>query len=76
MTGPNAIDRDGPVVAVRPVPGTPRPYAFPAVAEHRLENGLILVDSYHCSRYNTNTGRLTPQMFREVVGRAVDLAAH
>jgi uracil-DNA glycosylase len=28
--------------------------------------GLILVNSYHCSRYNTNTGVLTPQMFREV----------
>jgi uracil-DNA glycosylase len=45
-------------------------------AEHRLENGRFLVDSYHCSRYNTNTGRLTPQMFRDVVGRAVELAAH
>jgi uracil-DNA glycosylase family 4 len=45
-------------------------------AEHALENGLILIDSYHCSRYNTNTGRLTPQMFRDVVARAVRLAAH
>jgi uracil-DNA glycosylase family 4 len=27
---------------------------------------LILFDSYHCSRYNTNTGRLTPQMFQAV----------
>lgn len=44
-------------------------------AEHALENGLLLVDSYHCSRYNTNTGRLTPQMFRDVVARAVELAA-
>jgi uracil-DNA glycosylase len=25
-----------------------------------------LFDSYHCSRYNTNTGRLTPEMFRAV----------
>jgi hypothetical protein len=25
-----------------------------------------LFDSYHCSRYNTNTGVLTPEMFREV----------
>jgi uracil-DNA glycosylase len=45
-------------------------------AEHALENGLVLVDSYHCSRYNTNTGRLTAQMFRDVVARAVELAAH
>jgi len=28
--------------------------------------GLALFDSYHCSRYNTNTGVLTPDMFREV----------
>ena len=28
---------------------------------------LTLFDSYHCSRYNTNTGVLTPQMFRDVV---------
>jgi uracil-DNA glycosylase len=28
--------------------------------------GLMLFDSYHCSRYNTNTGVLTPQMFRAV----------
>ena len=28
---------------------------------------LKLYDSYHCSRYNTNTGVLTPQMFRDVV---------
>ncbi len=42
MTGPNAILRDGPVAAVRPVPGTPRPYAFPTVAEHRLANGLTI----------------------------------
>jgi len=44
-------------------------------AEHRLENGLVLVDSYHCSRYNTNTGRLTPAMFHDVVARAGALAA-
>jgi uracil-DNA glycosylase len=56
--------------------GVPRGAArFAHGAEHRLENGLLLVDSYHCSRYNTNTGRLTPQMFRDVVARAVDLAA-
>ncbi len=28
--------------------------------------GVTLFGSYHCSRYNTNTGRLTPKMFREV----------
>ena len=30
---------------------------------HNLSGGLILADSYHCSRYNTNTGRLTEAMF-------------
>ena len=31
-----------------------------------MKNGLLLADSYHCSRYNTNTGRLTPAMFAAV----------
>ena len=43
-------------------------------AEHALPGGRLLVDSYHCSRYNTSTRRLTGEMFREVVGRATVLA--
>jgi len=39
-------------------------------ARHELPPGRVLYDSYHCSRYNTNTGRLTPEMFRDVVGKA------
>ncbi|MFP6742724.1 MAG: uracil-DNA glycosylase [Alphaproteobacteria bacterium] len=35
-------------------------------ARHDLPNGLVLADSYHCSRYNTNTGRLTAAMFHDV----------
>ena len=35
-------------------------------AVHRLDDGRRLFDSYHCSRLNTNTGRLTPAMFAEV----------
>jgi uracil-DNA glycosylase len=31
---------------------------------------IMLFDSYHCSRYNTNTGVLTPQMFRDVIAQA------
>jgi len=46
------------------------PWPFRHGAQHRLPNGLVLADSYHCSRYNTNTGRLTPAMFSAVV-RAV-----
>jgi uracil-DNA glycosylase family 4 len=33
---------------------------------HELAGGLLLADSYHCSRYNTNTRRLTTQMFEQV----------
>ena len=33
---------------------------------HPLPRGMVLYDSYHCSRYNTNTRRLTPEMFRDV----------
>jgi uracil-DNA glycosylase family 4 len=39
-------------------------------AEHDLVSGARLFDSYHCSRYNTNTGVLTAAMFEDVVGRA------
>ena len=35
-------------------------------AVHTVRPDLILYDSYHCSRYNTNTGVLTPEMFRAV----------
>jgi uracil-DNA glycosylase len=34
---------------------------------HALRPGLTLYDSYHCSRYNTNTGVLTPEMFDAVI---------
>jgi uracil-DNA glycosylase len=50
-------------------------YRFAHGAEHALGSNRILIDSYHCSRYNTNTRRLTAEMFRQVVGRAVGLAA-
>ena len=43
-------------------------HPFAHGAEHRI-GGLTLFDSYHCSRYNTNTRRLTPEMFRAVFAR-------
>jgi uracil-DNA glycosylase family 4 len=41
-------------------------FAFTHAAAHPLAGGRLLVDSYHCSRYNPNTGRLTPAMFDDV----------
>jgi uracil-DNA glycosylase len=47
---------------------------FAHAAEHALPDGRMLVDSYHCSRYNTQTRRLTPAMFQAVLKRAATLA--
>ncbi len=44
-------------------------YKFAHGALHRVGH-LVLADSYHCSRYNTNTRRLTPAMFEAVVAAA------
>lgn len=41
-------------------------YTFAHGAHHVLLDGRALFDSYHCSRYNTQTRRLTDQMFRDV----------
>jgi uracil-DNA glycosylase family 4 len=41
-------------------------YRFHHGARHVLPSGRVLYDSYHCSRYNTQTGRLTAAMFRAV----------
>jgi uracil-DNA glycosylase family 4 len=38
-------------------------------AAHPLQNGMSLFDSYHCSRYNTQTKRLTGAMFEDVFSR-------
>ncbi|MCW8964031.1 MAG: uracil-DNA glycosylase [Gammaproteobacteria bacterium] len=41
-------------------------YKFAHGARHELPDGRLLVDSYHCSRYNTQTRRLTEAMFHQV----------
>jgi len=42
-------------------------YPFAHGARHELESGIVLFNSYHCSRQNTNTGRLTTAMFETVL---------
>ena len=49
---------------------------FGHLAEHVMPDGRVLIDSYHCSRYNQNTGRLTPAMFEAVFARACGLRDH
>ena len=59
--------------AVRTAGGKLGAYRFGHLAEHRLPDGRILIDSYHCSRYNQNTNRLTAAMFEQVFERALQL---
>lgn len=49
-------------------------YPFGHGSEHALPDGRVLIDSYHCSRYNTNTGVLTTEMFDHVIARCRVLA--
>ena len=48
-------------------------FTFAHGAEHAILPGITLIDSYHCSRYNTQTRRLTPDMFHSVFARAREL---
>lgn len=48
----------------------PSRYRFAHGREHLFESTRWLIDSYHCSRYNTATGRLTPAMFSSAVAKA------
>lgn len=59
--------------AIKAAGGKLPKYRFGHGAVHKLPSGIILVDSYHCSRYNTNTGRLTTEMFEQVFDEIVKL---
>ncbi len=48
-------------------------YPFGHNQLHEFDNGLRLLDSYHCSRYNTQTRRLTTEMFQAVFAHAREL---
>jgi uracil-DNA glycosylase family 4 len=56
--------------AIKALGGKLPKYGFAHGAEHVLPSGLRLIDSYHCSRYNQNTGRLTVPMFENVFASA------
>jgi len=47
-------------------------YSFAHGAMHELPDGILLADSYHCSRLNTNTGKLTTEMFEAAIARLAD----
>ncbi|MGZ8212771.1 MAG: uracil-DNA glycosylase [Burkholderiales bacterium] len=47
-------------------------YPFTHGARHAIPDGRVLFDSYHCSRYNTQTRRLTERMFRDVFDAIVE----
>jgi uracil-DNA glycosylase family 4 len=58
---------------VKAVGGRQADFKFGHAAEHSMDGRFLLLDSYHCSRYNTNTRRLTADMFRAVFARAREL---
>ena len=61
-------------IDARPAVRVPRTLLLRHGRVHRVPDGPVLVDSYHCSRYNTQTRRLTAEMFAAVVAKARALA--
>ena len=57
--------------AVKALGGKLPKHPFAHAAVHQLHTGIVLIDSYHCSRYNTNTGRLTAPMFEAAFAAAI-----
>ena len=55
---------------IKSVGGRQADYKFGHAALHEVGDQFRLLASYHCSRYNTNTGRLTTEMFHEIFARA------
>lgn len=53
---------------------TQNKFKFAHNSVHKITDDISLVDSYHCSRYNTSTGVLTPEMFKEAMKTTVLLA--
>lgn len=57
--------------AIKALGGKLPKYRFEHNAIHKMPSGIILIDSYHCSQYNQNTGRLTAEMFDAVFEQAL-----
>ena len=68
-----ALGRIAHEAVLRALGGRPAEAPFTHGGRHPLPGGRALFDSYHCSRYNTNTRRLTPVMFEAVFAA---IAAH
>ncbi len=63
LTGLFAVGRDGHEAVLSALSLRKAEFPFAHGSQHSLTERLTLTDSYHCSRYNTNTGRLTEAMF-------------
>ncbi len=63
-----ALGRVAHEAVIRAIGRKPSACRFAHGAQHDLGQGRVLFDSYHCSRYNTQTRRLTPAMFEELFG--------
>jgi len=63
LAGIFAVGRNGHDAALSTLDIRKSAFPFGHGCVHRLPGGLALADSYHCSRYNVNTGRLTEAMF-------------
>ncbi len=61
------------ILAARGLKKSALPFRHGAL--YRLAGDVLLADSYHCSRYNTKTGRLTETMFRDVFRQVMDTVA-
>jgi len=59
--------------AVKALGGKLSKMPFAHLAEHRVPSGIRLIDSYHPSRYNQNTGVITAPLFEAVFERAIAL---
>lgn len=68
-----ALGRVAHTAIVKAVGGRQKDYPFSHGGRHRLPAGIWLLDTYHCSRYNTQTGRLTEPMFSAVLEDARSL---